>query len=584
MHGYIASPDVGRLLGLPIVFLLATIVLTWPLAASIGGTLPGNLGDPLLNASILGWNVQWLIGIRPGAFWDAPIFHPYDDALAYSEHLIGETLLVWPVFVLTSNAVLTYNTAFVASFVLAGLATYLLIHSLTGRRDVALVFALAFTFSPFRMGAQVARLQILMAGWLPLALWAIHRYGATAQRRYLVCFMSSLTLLVLSNMYMLFLAVLPVMLLMVFAIGRSPHRRLKIAGGFALVLGMSTLLLLPVVEPYRKLEQRMGLAHEEDHTTDYSAHLASYVSAHTITGWLPWVRSEKTGDQALYPGMLLLLAPAAIVILGPRRSLAGHRRVALAYACVAAGAAWLSFGPEIRTAEGALVASSPYGWLRDVVPGLPAVRAPGRFAVVVSMGLAVIGGLTVARLTAPLHPKARAWLVAGALALICLEAWPVRLPIEPISPQGRAIDRELYAWLARQPPSALLELPASPMTAQVRNAELFHQFATLQHPHVLVNGYSGFNPPMAELLEGEDSPFIDPERIPEGVALLRSIGVRFVVIHTHDYASPGLAARIAERLRTLPGVAAEHRLRIDHVFELQGTGHTPPLATGSTDR
>jgi hypothetical protein len=96
--------------------------------------------------------------------WDAPIFHPHDNALAYSEHLIGQTLFVWPVFAATDNAVLTYNVALLASFALCGSTCYLWIHALTGRRDVALVFAAAVTFSPFRMGAQLSRLQMLSIG------------------------------------------------------------------------------------------------------------------------------------------------------------------------------------------------------------------------------------------------------------------------------------------------------------------------------------------------------------------------------------------------------------------------------------
>ncbi len=177
-----ASLSAAVALGL--AFVAGALALTWPLAASLREALPGTLGDPLLNATILGWNVQWLLGQRGGSFWDTPIFHPHGNALAYSEHLIGETLFVWPLFALTDNALLTYNVSLLLSFVILGLASYVWIHALTGRRDVALVFSLALAFSPFRMGAQLSRLQMLTIGWLPLALWAIHRYGETGKARY----------------------------------------------------------------------------------------------------------------------------------------------------------------------------------------------------------------------------------------------------------------------------------------------------------------------------------------------------------------------------------------------------------------
>jgi hypothetical protein len=64
--------------------------------------------------------------------WDAPIFFPYRNALAFSENLFGIAFLVAPIYWVTHNAVLTYNVAFVASFVVAGTGMFLLAHSLTG--------------------------------------------------------------------------------------------------------------------------------------------------------------------------------------------------------------------------------------------------------------------------------------------------------------------------------------------------------------------------------------------------------------------------------------------------------------------
>jgi hypothetical protein len=555
--------------GIASLFLAGVIALTWPLAARIGNALPGNLGDPLLNSIILGWNVQWLTGMREGGFWDAPIFHPHDNALAYSEHLIGQTLFVWPVFAASDNAVLTYNVALLASFALCGAACYLWMHALTGRRDVALVFAAALTFSPFRMGGQLPRLQMLAIGWLPLALWAIHRYGETTRVRYLAVVIASLTLLVLSNMYMLFLAALPVGLLMVSVLAAERERRWRLALGFAGGLAAVALLLLPVVQPYRALDARMGLVHDDDHTADYSAHLLSYASVHTSSPWLPWVRTEITGDQALYPGMVLLLP---VVVLAVRRVRHGidrsGRRAALLYGAIGGLALFLSFGPEIRTADADLIFRSPYAWLRDHVPGLAAVRAPGRFAAIVSLSLAALGALAMASLTSLLSVKSRTSLAIAAIGIIALEAWPKALRVEPMPSAGRPVDQQLYTWLARQPAAAMLELPASGLTAQVPLVELYHQYATLQHPHRLINGYSGFNPASAELFETHHSPFITLERLPEGVAYLLSLDVRYVVLHPHDYAEPGHAVEIIRRMQMLPEVAEQHEVDGHTIFVL----------------
>ena len=555
--------------GIASLFLVGVLAVTWPLASRITNALPANLGDPLLNSIILGWNAQWLTGTRHGGFWDAPIFHPHDNALAYSEHLIGQTLFVWPVFAATDNAVLTYNVALLASFAFCGSACYLWIHALTGRRDVALVFAAAVTFSPFRMGAQLSRLQMLSIGWLPLALWAIQRYGETTRVSYLAVVVASLTLLILSNMYMLFLAALPVGLLIVSVLAAEPGQRWRLALGFAGGLAAVALLLLPVVQPYRALNARMGLVHDDEHAAEYSAHLLSYASVHASSPPLPWVRTEITGDQALYPGLVLLLPLFVLAARSVRRGIDNSgRRSALLYGAIGGIALFLSFGPEIRTADGDVILTSPYAWLRDHLPGLAAVRAPGRFAAIVSLSLAILGALVMTALTSRLSVKSRASLAIAALAIIALEAWPKALRVESMPFEGREVDRQLYAWLARQPAAAMLELPASSLTAHSPLVELYHQYATLRHPHRLINGYSGFNPASADLFETHHSPFITPGRLPKGVAYLRSLDVRYVVLHPHDFAERGRVVEIIKQMQTLPGVAEQHDIDGHTLFVL----------------
>jgi hypothetical protein len=45
--------------GLPFaLYLLLTLVMTWPLAAGLTRDVPGDLGDSLLNLWILGWDAE----------------------------------------------------------------------------------------------------------------------------------------------------------------------------------------------------------------------------------------------------------------------------------------------------------------------------------------------------------------------------------------------------------------------------------------------------------------------------------------------------------------------------------------------
>ena len=199
------SPRVEAMLVLG-AYAALTIVLTYPLVRRLAAHLPNDLGDPVLNAWILAWDAS---RIRAGfrGIWDAPAFFPYRHTLAYSENLIGVAIFTAPLQWIAGNPVLCYNAAFLGSFLLAGGGMYLLARELTDRRDAAFLAGLVFAFTPYRI-AHLAHLQMLMSGWMPLSLWALHRYLASWQWRHLWIAGACLVLQSLSNGYFMYFACL----------------------------------------------------------------------------------------------------------------------------------------------------------------------------------------------------------------------------------------------------------------------------------------------------------------------------------------------------------------------------------------
>ena len=199
-----------RLRGLAVVigiYTAATLVMTFPLIQHPTRTLPSDLIDTLLNTWIIGWDADRLRHGLSGV-WDAPIFFPYRNALAFSENLFGIAFLVAPIYWVTHNAVLTYNVAFVASFVVAGTGMFLLAHSLTGNRPAALIAGAYYAFCPYRM-LQVMHIQMIATGWMPIGLFGLHRYFQTRRPRWLALFVIAYVLQVTSNMYAAYLLAIP---------------------------------------------------------------------------------------------------------------------------------------------------------------------------------------------------------------------------------------------------------------------------------------------------------------------------------------------------------------------------------------
>ena len=115
----------GSLLVLP-GYLALTVVLTWPLAREWTHLLPASAGwskEALGGPFIVGWVLKTLFS-DPRALFHLPIFHPEPLALAYTDHLIGESLVAAPFVAMTGSLAAGINAVVMLSFVISAWAVY----------------------------------------------------------------------------------------------------------------------------------------------------------------------------------------------------------------------------------------------------------------------------------------------------------------------------------------------------------------------------------------------------------------------------------------------------------------------------
>jgi hypothetical protein len=163
----------GAILASGLIYVAITAWIGRDVLSSLGTTIAGDPGDPILNAAILAWNsvqVPWT-----SAWFQFPIFHPTPGALTLSEHLLGISVVATPIYWVTGNALTTYNLTLLLSYPLSGLAMFLLVRRLTGSTAAAFLSGLAFAFAPYR-ASQLPHIQMLASFWAPLALLGLHRF------------------------------------------------------------------------------------------------------------------------------------------------------------------------------------------------------------------------------------------------------------------------------------------------------------------------------------------------------------------------------------------------------------------------
>jgi len=190
------------------IYLIVTIVMTWPLATVIDRRIAGDLGDPLFACWVILWTGgQALRALRGdlsalAAYWHGNIYHPAPLTVAYSEHFAPQMLQALPILAATDNVILAYNLLLTATFVLSALGVYLLVRDITGQPIAAFFGGLAFAFSPYRLD-QYSHLQVLSTQWMPFTLYGFRRYVTSGRLRALAGGTAALIAQALSSLYYL---------------------------------------------------------------------------------------------------------------------------------------------------------------------------------------------------------------------------------------------------------------------------------------------------------------------------------------------------------------------------------------------
>src|SRR6185503_13426836 len=94
-----------------------------------------------------------------GAIFNANIFYPATGTLAYSDHLLLQSLVLAPLYAVTRDTVLCYNVLLLASLVASALAMHLLMRTVAGTEAGAWVAGLAWGFGSYRF-AHLIHLQL----------------------------------------------------------------------------------------------------------------------------------------------------------------------------------------------------------------------------------------------------------------------------------------------------------------------------------------------------------------------------------------------------------------------------------------
>ncbi len=519
-----------------------TAALTYPTAFRIGQVGRVDNGDGRLSI----WNVAWVartLVVDPLHVFDANIFYPHHDTLAYSENNLGAGALAVPIYWATRNPYAALNFAMLMAFVLSAVGTYYLVRYLTGDRRAAAVSAISFAFCPY-MFAHTAHIQLLMTAGLPFCLLAFHRLAdrpgvgrgaalGTAMAAQAMC----------CGYYGVFVFLMVGFAIIVLATTRSLWLDLRFWLAIGVAAMVAVALVTPAFLPYLRLQQAGGFKRELGDANQYAAVWSNYLasSAHAHTWMLAHL---PEWSEVTFPGFV-----AALFGIGGLWVATRDRRwecLAL-YGGLTLLAFWASFGPK-----GGL-----YSALYNVVPMFTWLRAPARFGLVSGFGLSVLAGVGI---SAFLRRVPRPGLVTAALILVAAGELvvPLNMPEVPQSEQ-------VYRRLAMMPRGAVIEMPFFyPQVGLFQHTK--YMLASTAHWMPLVNGYSDYIPPDFYAHVMMLAPF--PSR--DAFRILEPDRVRYAVFHMNGYNAENqrdVLARLKEFERYLRPLYMDETTRL---YEIVG--------------
>ena len=297
-------------------FLALTVLMTWPWVLHLRNSTNDRV-DSYAHAYFLWWDYHQTVH-DPLHLFQATIFYPYHDTLAFGESDYGISLIFFPLFALGVPPLMVHGVAILVGFAFSGYGMFRLARTLSASAIVAWTAGIVFAFIPYRFG-QLDRLQYLFSAWIPLLFEALILFIRERSWKRGVWLGVAFCMNTLTCLTWFVLTLAPLICSAVFLITRQRlwrERKLWLRG--ATVLGAAALVLAPFMLPFYRVSKMYGFARTR-------ADVTAYAEIH-LGNWLAMGGSNKlwqgmsagvnpTSESALFPGFVPLFLILTLIFL-----------------------------------------------------------------------------------------------------------------------------------------------------------------------------------------------------------------------------------------------------------------------------
>lgn len=315
------------------LFVLFTLVMTYPLVFQMSHSVPADLGDPLYNIWMLDWEIKQA-GHGFNAFFNANNFYPHKGTLLYADYVPALAMMAAPAYFLSGSMIFALNMLYLFSFILCAWGAYRLILYLFKNRSAAFISGLIFAFFTYRF-AHLSHIELLTFGWMPLFFLSLFKWIDHPAPRHIAGMGIYFVLQTWSCAYYgAYFAPFAAAGMAYLGLKTKAYRRPGFFRNILLLAGITVPFLVAFYLPFVLVHQKMLFTRGMDEVLRYSAELQYFLSVTRQTNFWGWIlRSQESAEWILYPGIvavILALAGAVLYARTYRKELRAEDRTSFA--------------------------------------------------------------------------------------------------------------------------------------------------------------------------------------------------------------------------------------------------------------
>jgi hypothetical protein len=518
------------------VYIILTLVMTWPLVGQLNTHLPGP-GDDLLVHYWNGWWVKRVLTQGGDLFRTDLLFYPTGVSLLY-HNISWYNIALWLPLEPLVGGIAAFNLVYLLNLFLCAVGMYILARYLTRSTGGAFIAGLVYAFWPYRL-FEIDHPNLIATQWLPLFLFYMMRV-VREERKFRHAVIAAV-FLVLTGYTRWQLLVFAAFVACGYVLYSLCFERRCWGICVVVALGMVAVIAVALMAPslYPLLRAQLTRTYPEDlfveslvaKQTDVLAYVVPPHN-HLLEGLFGELEYADGYTRAWYSNAYLGYFVILLIILGVPKA---HRMTWL-WMGMALVIWLLALGPALRINKHIYTnIPLPYVLVRDFLP-IKVMREERRFNILLALPVAAMTayGVTflrdwVRRLN-KVSTRYMPILFAGLTLLVCVDY--LQIPV-------RTFDTEIspfYQSLAEEPERfALLNLPTG------RDRSPYYMLCQTTHGKPIVEG-SVARPPREAREFVESNPFLlylrdnrmmNPKLpdVSRQLALLAKADVRYIILN-----------------------------------------------------